>query len=46
MIATATPASAERVQKCFFSFEIYRFLKKRSIYPILPYLILIHGCRK
>ena len=34
----ATPASAERVQKCIFDFEIYRFLKKRSIYPILPYL--------
>ena len=33
----ATPASAERVQKCVFNFEIYHFLKKRPIYPILPY---------
>ena len=34
-----TLASAERVQKCVFNFEIYRFLKKRPIYPILPYFI-------
>ena len=34
----APPASAERVQKCVYNFEIYRFLKKRPIYPILPYL--------
>ena len=34
----ATPASAERVQKCNFNFEIYRFLKKkRPIYLILPH---------
>ena len=35
----ATPASAERVQKGVFNFEIYRFLKKRPIYPILPYWV-------
>ena len=34
----ATPASVERVQKYVFSFEIYRFVKNRPIYPILPYL--------
>ena len=34
----ATPASAERMQKCVFNFEINRLLKKRPIYPILPYL--------
>ena len=33
----ATPASVERVQKYVFNFEIYRFVKKRPIYPILPY---------
>ena len=31
-----TPASVERVEKYVFNFEIYRFLKKRPIYPILP----------
>ena len=34
----AIPASSERVQKCVFNFEIYRILKKRPIYPILPYV--------
>ena len=34
---SATPASVERVQKYVFNFEIYRFVKKRPIYPILPY---------
>ena len=32
----ATPANAERVQNVVFNFEIYRFLKKRPIYPIPP----------
>ena len=32
----ATPASAERVQKCVFNFQMHRFLKKkRPIYPVL-----------
>ena len=31
------PVSVERVQKCVVNFGIYRFLKKRPIYPILPY---------
>ena len=36
----ATSASVERVPKCVFNSEIYRFLKKRPTYPsnpILPY---------
>ena len=33
------PVSVERVQKGVVNFEIYRFLKKRPIYPILPYSI-------
>ena len=33
------PVSVERVQKCVVNFEIYRFLKKRPIYPILPYRV-------
>ena len=34
----ATPVSAERVQKCVFNFEIYRFLKKTAnlSHPLLP----------
>ena len=32
----ATPASVERVQKCAFNFEIYRFLKKATNLPHLP----------
>ena len=32
-----TPASVERVQKCVLNFEIYSFLKKKLIHPILPY---------
>ena len=39
----ATPASVERVQKYVLNFDIYRFVKKRPIYPILPYLILAHA---
>ena len=34
----ATPASAERVQKCVFNFEIYCFLKKTTNLPHLPYV--------
>ena len=30
-----TPASGDRIQKYIFNFEIYRFAKKRPIYPIL-----------
>ena len=42
----ATPASAERVQKFVFNFEIYRSPKKRPIYPILPYLYWFRRYRK
>ena len=38
---SASPASVERVQKYVFNFEIYRFVKKRPIYPILPYVAAI-----
>ena len=34
----ATPVSAERVQKCVFNFEIYRFLKKTANLPHPFYL--------
>ena len=34
----ATPASAERVQKCVFNFEIHRFLKKAANLPHPPLL--------
>ena len=34
----ATTASVARVQKSAINFELYRFLKKRPIYPILTYL--------
>ena len=32
----ATPASVERVEKCVFNFEIYRFLKKGQFTPFSP----------
>ena len=34
----ATPASVERVEKCVFNFETYRFLKKTAnlLHPALP----------
>ena len=35
---TATPASVEKLQKYVFNFKLYRFLQKRPIYPIIPYI--------
>ena len=37
----ATPARVEKVQKCAFNFEIYRFLKKAANlpHPPLPFTI-------
>ena len=32
----ATPASAERVQKCAFNFEIFRFIKNGQFTPSSP----------